>query len=285
VSDRKRWFRVADSILRDELTRDQRSTFLGLLAWFNQRRARDGCSAEAACRAVIPKGDLITITLGDDLTTARSLLADVRKRFQLTIRVRGDYTEVYWPKVADFQDWDTPAKPRPSPGRAPAERLSESDPIRSDPNREERERPDLKPAGEAPSDPSPVQEPKPKKSLPEERFDPLRLARYGLDTLPAATARDLLAVCPRGAPETPETLATWFAWIAPRMKLKGYKNLSATARNWWPNLKREDVEKARDWLQIRRIEAQRAEEAARPVMRPSEAEIDSLESIFAEHGL
>jgi hypothetical protein len=157
ASPLKRWFRVADSILRDELTRDQRSTFLGLLAWFNQRRARDGVKGQAACRALIPHGDLLTITLAEDLEEARQLLEEIRERFKLRISARGKFTEVRWPKVAEFQQWDTPdsgqspGKARAKlgqarPGRDPALAPSESDP---NPNRSDSESEEERPASAA----------------------------------------------------------------------------------------------------------------------------------------
>jgi len=147
ATPRKRWFRVADSVLREDWTRDQRSTFLGLLAWFNQRRARDGVSGQATCRASIPPGDLLTITVSDTLEDGRATLFAIRDRFQLRIIERGRFTEVHWPNLLNFQEWECPSagqapgKRRAAAGQTPGQQLpppirSESDPIRSEPNQE-----------------------------------------------------------------------------------------------------------------------------------------------------
>lgn len=123
----------------------------------------------------------------------------------------------------------------------------------------------------------------PKPSRDDERFDPLNFSLLGLDTLPLKTANDLLAVQPRGGPETPETLATWFAWIAPTMRLRGHKDLGRTARKWWPRLRREDVEKAREWLSTRRMSASIAAERARAA--PTPPAVGDFDDIFAEAGI
>lgn len=115
ATKRKRWFRVADSVLREDWTRDQRSTFLGLLAWFNQRRARDGCSGASACEAPIPPGDLLTITLADSLEEARQLLADSAPVLHLEIEERGRFTFVRWSKLLIFQEWECPGSEKLTP--------------------------------------------------------------------------------------------------------------------------------------------------------------------------
>jgi hypothetical protein len=123
ATPRKHWFRVADSVLRDELTRDQRSTFVGLLAWFNQRRARDGHRGRRAQEGSIPPGDLLTITLTDSLELAREFLRDLQKLFELRIEERGVFTFVEWPNLAKFQEWGRPQRARlpgtPSPESRP----------------------------------------------------------------------------------------------------------------------------------------------------------------------
>lgn len=127
ATPRKRWFRVAESILRDEMTVEQRSTFLGLLAWFNQRRARDGVRGSRAQEASIPPGDLLTITLQTTLDAAREFLRDVEKRFDLTIEERGAFTHVSWPMLAKFQEWGRPQN-APTTGRKRPERRPENAP-------------------------------------------------------------------------------------------------------------------------------------------------------------
>lgn len=126
ATPRKRWFKVGDKILREDWTAEQRSTFLGLLAWFNMRRQRDGHEGPQAQEASIPPGDLLTITLRDNLDEARDALSRIAKRHQLSIKSRGRFTVVRWPKLAEFQGWDTPASgPEPAGiGAAPGPRAA-----------------------------------------------------------------------------------------------------------------------------------------------------------------
>lgn len=133
----KNWFRVADSILREDLSQRGRSTFLGLLAWFNQRRARDGVSGKRACEASIPPGDLLTITLEESLEAARAALSEIVPRFDLTVEPRNAFTFVSWPNVAKWQRFDTPKRgQKPGKPRVDEPRALPS-PIRSDPIRSE----------------------------------------------------------------------------------------------------------------------------------------------------
>ena len=108
TTPRRRFFRVADAVLREEWDQAQRATFVGLAAWFNQRRARDLRDPLDAQRGTIPPGDLLTITLEETLDAARATLARLVDRLDLTVEERGAFTVVEWPKLANFQGWEIP---------------------------------------------------------------------------------------------------------------------------------------------------------------------------------
>lgn len=137
ATPRKRWFKTADALLREPLTRRGRSTYLGLAAWMNQRRSRDGLTGRRAVEASIPPGDLLTITLSDSLEEARDCIAEISERFEIVMEARERFTFVRWRNLAEFQEWERPesgqrsgsaraadspaiARPMPSPAPAPA---------------------------------------------------------------------------------------------------------------------------------------------------------------------
>jgi len=120
-------------MLREDLTRRARSTFLGLLCWFNARRARDRLTGKRAQQASIPPGDLLTITLSESLEEARECLAELRERFELTIHVRERFTWVEWRNLSKYQEWQRPQNAprvaRESPAENPRAAPSVSDSV------------------------------------------------------------------------------------------------------------------------------------------------------------
>lgn len=103
ATPRKHWFRVADSILREPISVEQRGMLVGLMAYLNQRWARDGLSPEEACRALASQGALKDITGRSQLVHARSAMRLLSQCVSLSIREVGEFTEIYWPKWAEFQ--------------------------------------------------------------------------------------------------------------------------------------------------------------------------------------
>lgn len=111
ATPRKRYFRVADSILREQWDDATLATAIRLMAWLNQRWARDGIADEERGRAVIGETAAMEITrirrphvalqrlarlpLAAGWSTARAWLDDVQRPSRVTID---------WPKYAEFQD-------------------------------------------------------------------------------------------------------------------------------------------------------------------------------------
>lgn len=62
TTPRKHWFKVADSILREEWSDGTLATHVRLMAWLNQRWARDGIEHSEAGSAVIGALDAMAIT-------------------------------------------------------------------------------------------------------------------------------------------------------------------------------------------------------------------------------
>jgi hypothetical protein len=116
----------------------------------------------------------------------------------------------------------------------------------------------------------------PPPSRPKAKLEPTNVAGLDVDLLPLATAEKLLAVRPRGGTETPETLAAWFAWAAPRMRSRGLVDCAKAAGRWWTNVRRDEIEAAREWVAMRRLETQRVAGEAR-ASPPARADDDDFE--------
>ncbi len=133
---RKRYFRVADAILREPWPRDVKLMLVLLMAWLNQRWARDGLSADEAGRAILSRSALAEITGRYRLDSARKALRKLADHVSITIEVDGDFTSIRWPKFAEFQNY--PAETGPSPGleAAPSVPPPRPRPATRDPQRE-----------------------------------------------------------------------------------------------------------------------------------------------------
>lgn len=103
ATPRKHYFRVADSVLREPWTDSQLATLVRLMAYLNQRWARDGLTSAQACRATLSPQDLMSITRSKRLDSARLRLRYAADNVSITTRYRDEYTDVQWPKYAEFQ--------------------------------------------------------------------------------------------------------------------------------------------------------------------------------------
>ncbi len=137
ATPRQHYFRVADSILREPWPRDVKLTLVMLAAWLNQRAIRDGLYGDDACRAVLNQAALHEITGRNQLAHARRAMRALGAHVSCSIRERGAYTEIHWPKFADFQGLTSRgrAKLRPSKtlSASASASASSSSPRRSSP--------------------------------------------------------------------------------------------------------------------------------------------------------
>jgi hypothetical protein len=134
---RKHWFKVGDSLLREPWPRDVKLTMVLLAAWLNQRWARDGLTRAEACRAVMSQGALAEVTGRTHRKHALNSLRTLAKFVSLSIRVRGEFIHIHWPKFAEFQNLpsDDGAKPgkrkprdMPPPPTPPQTQTEEQEP-------------------------------------------------------------------------------------------------------------------------------------------------------------
>ena len=87
----------------------------------------------------------------------------------------------------------------------------------------------------------------------------------GVRMLSPEKVADLIAVKPGCVVYTPADVRAWFSWIAPRMVTKGRKPSARTAANWWPTVKRTEIEEAHRWCSSGRLEEIQAEDAEQRV--------------------
>ena len=112
ATQRKRWFRVGDSILREDWDDATLATVLRLCAWLNQRWARDGIPHAEAGFATIGEMDAMKITnVKKPLTACKRLsnlplLATLRgSQAELLKGSAGYKVKIEWPNFAEFQEY------------------------------------------------------------------------------------------------------------------------------------------------------------------------------------
>lgn len=164
ATPRKHWFKVADSILRDDLTVEQRGILVGLMAYMNSRWARDGLTGDQACRVKLTRGALIDITGRSQVRYAFSALSLLGQSVSISVSLCGEVVEIYWPKFAEFQglesgSGETLGKKSPPPRRKTQTQDKEEEESAAEPAA-----PPLGDADAAGPDPEP---PKPKREKPE----------------------------------------------------------------------------------------------------------------------
>jgi hypothetical protein len=127
ATPRKHWSRWADSILREDWDDATCATVARLIAWLNQRWARDGLPESERGRAFIGIEDAIKITGCRRPHLAIQRLLSLPSRASLgtaEASLRTNHREpsvlFTWPKYAEFQRVDTRKLPCKSPQIAPS---------------------------------------------------------------------------------------------------------------------------------------------------------------------
>lgn len=121
---RKRWFRVADAILRKSWTNDELAALVRLMAYLNGRWAREGIPSEDAGHHAISLTDAMTITgkrrpdaairMLERLATITSMSVEHRTDIRQTSReCSTDVCLISWPKYPVFQGMTSPKMPPP----------------------------------------------------------------------------------------------------------------------------------------------------------------------------
>ena len=117
ATPRKHWFRVADWVLH-EYPPEERGILVGFLAYANIRRARNSLTPEEASEVVIDASGMVAITGRKRLDKGRLILSKLLHNLSLTISYEADMTIVKWPKLSDFQEWQTRRLPEDFPKNA-----------------------------------------------------------------------------------------------------------------------------------------------------------------------
>jgi len=119
ATNRKAWFKVADSIGRDDLSNDELATLIRLMGALNTQWARDGLTAEESTSIVLRPVDLMALTGSRSLVRARRTIVHMRANVSLTVEEQGANTRIKWPKWASFQGLTTRKQGKPDPEIAP----------------------------------------------------------------------------------------------------------------------------------------------------------------------
>ena len=134
ATPRKRWFRVADSILREDWSDATLATHMRLMAWLNQRWSRDGIDHAKAGSATIGAIDAMAITRTQAARAAlRKLARHPREAGLSTARASLDNdakpTRVFleWDKFPEFQEYGSGPGARRSPEISPSDSDSDTE--------------------------------------------------------------------------------------------------------------------------------------------------------------
>jgi hypothetical protein len=112
---RKKWFRVADSVLLEAWSNDELAFFLRLGAYLNTRWARAGLNREEASEATIGPAALCQIAGCQRAVRARYMADRFAVYAKAEVRHEGVNTFIRWPKFAEFQEYASGARPDNSP--------------------------------------------------------------------------------------------------------------------------------------------------------------------------
>jgi len=115
ATPRKRWFRVADSILHEAWPIEIKGVAVCLMAYLNTRWQRDGLSGDEASEVLLSPAAAMLVTGCQRLPRARSMLDKLAVYTSSTVDRRGVDTLFRWPKFAKFQAFDSPKMPSPTP--------------------------------------------------------------------------------------------------------------------------------------------------------------------------
>jgi len=140
ATPRKKYFRVADSILREPWPRDLKLTCVLLQAHLNTRWRRDGISHDKAGQCTLTKGAWTDITGRSQFNSALNLLQTLGELVTISVQVENklgsNLIRVDWPKFAEFQDFGTRSlgqdEPLPSPSPSPSPTPKDKDTMSSD---------------------------------------------------------------------------------------------------------------------------------------------------------
>jgi hypothetical protein len=132
ATKRKPYVRVARSILTEPWDRESKLALVLLQCHMANRWATDQLTAEEACHTVLAGGVLGDITGSSHKKWARHRIDVLGELVSMSVTHRGDFTEIYWPKLAEYQGWDareraedgddlgsTPDQSAPAPSPAP----------------------------------------------------------------------------------------------------------------------------------------------------------------------
>lgn len=204
ATPRKRWFKVAESLLDEPWTREQKMTLILLMGEMNRRWARNGLSAEDACRIVLSEAAVQEITGLKRIRSGYGALAELSRSVSLEVSLENGFVSVHWPKFAEFQELGARSpgseravsglkmpSPTPSPSPSPKKEKKEESPAA---------------AGAPPSAGAPLfDEPPVKAKRPAtERVEPPEAIEFA-DQFAAA----VLGVHPSARPPSPSARREW----------------------------------------------------------------------------
>ena len=149
---RKHWFRVMDSIGRDDLTNDELATMIRLMGALNTQWARDGLNGPDAASITLRSADLQALTGCLSLARARRTIVQLATKVTLTVDEQSTNTQIKWPKWLELQNLAAPTEGKPREALARELPPPQDARRKTQDARQKKERTPKKPSGLCPSE-------------------------------------------------------------------------------------------------------------------------------------
>jgi hypothetical protein len=126
ATERKPFCRIETSLFREPWPDDLKLALVRLVMFMCDRWARDRLTTDEAIRATLNKAQVAEISGKHRPDVASKLLQRLADVASISIERRGDFTSIYWPKLAETQGWASrdraiAARKRPQSAPAPAQ--------------------------------------------------------------------------------------------------------------------------------------------------------------------
>ncbi len=133
ATERKPYCRIETSLLREPWPDDLKLALVKLVMFMCDRWARDRLTTDEAIRATLSRAQVAEISGKHRPDVASTLLQRLADVASISIELRGDFTSIYWPKLAETQGWASrdraisdrkrpQSAPAPAPAPAPAQK-------------------------------------------------------------------------------------------------------------------------------------------------------------------
>lgn len=128
MGERRRYFKVADSIAHEQWSNDELAMMVRLMSHMHERWARDGLTPEEASHCELGPAAKMHISGKHRVDVASMSLGHLADIASMSIEHRGDVTVIHWPKFPIFQGLPSRDGPKLDPKVPPPKTKTQTDP-------------------------------------------------------------------------------------------------------------------------------------------------------------